>query len=65
MILKPASTVPRPDSQPDFRKLRGNRSSPPTVPGCQFSAQQLVSLQSRCQPALGFGFGFQMAEKPQ
>lgn len=57
MILKP-STAPHLDNPPDRRKLRSNRSSPPTVPGCQFSAQQLVSLQSGCQPALDSGLVF-------
>jgi hypothetical protein len=55
---KRRDSYPDPDSPPGFHKLRGNLSSPATFPGWQFSAQQLVSLQSGCQPILGSGLVF-------
>jgi len=56
--------LPALDNPSDFRKLRGNLSSLPTVPECQFSAQQLVSLQSGCQLTLGSDLVFKWPKNP-
>ena len=44
---------PVPDKPPGSRKQRGNQSSPPTVPRCQYSAPRMDSLQSWCQAGDG------------